>query len=260
MRRRTYLKELKTLAGFTGFSAVATGSAASYDALSRRFREPAVPEKYIKNGNLEQELDNIYRQDFPGFEEDRPNVLVDVLPVGDRQLQDSIAEHVEEEHDRYGINAVVRQRKDSFPENKFIERYGWEDNSILGYGGNPGFVDQEVSDFMQSIAVPVVMSPGKPDSPEGWIFNEGEGFQGNQWLLGSYMESVAFADDDAFQDEYGSDYLEGKLRLVMHELGHVYGLEHSEKNHDLMNPEVRLESDPSFRPEEWRRIRETLES
>ncbi len=256
MERRDYVKAVGTtflLTSLYPLSGAALGSMNSgiFPAHDIKDEYEGLPEEFYDNFSSEKELDRLYGD--VSLDEDT-DVLVDVIPVGERSLNESIKEEVERVHERNGVNLDVYERQDSFPKEEFRRRYGTDAGKILGSSrGYDGFVENEVSEGMQEAAIQVILAPGKKGDMEGWLEYEGEyrgGFAlGSQTVLGS---------KEAFKQKYGSDYREGMALALTHEIGHSYGLGHSEDSDDLMHPDVNLGAGPGYEENEWEKIREQL--
>ncbi len=266
MRRREYLKDV--MGGIASYPATSTvtavAAATSLDGSAPG--SPTIPDEYMQDPGFQNWLESIYRDELDDFSAERPNVLLDVIPVGNNYLEPGIAEFLEEEHRKNGINMLVGQREDHFPGDKFLEKYGWDAGEILGHGSYSGFVDKEVSSEMQEAAIQVIMAPGKPVDPEGFL--EYEDTYNLGWTsMDRQRNSIVIASNTAFGRDtsrepagYGENYLDGKLRVNLHEVGHLYGLSHEEGNTaDVMHDPVYPDCNPSFSDGDWRRIRNVLD-
>lgn len=210
-----------------------------------------LPDRFHEDPGFGPELEQLYGD--VSLDEDT-EVLIDVIPVGDRTLEDSIEKEIEEIHGRNGIKAEVYEREDSFPENDFQEKYGSDAGKILGsHGSYSGFVEDEVSEGMQEAAIQVVLAPGEEEDMEGWLKHDGN-YRGG-FALGS---QVIMSSDKAFKQRYGSRYREGKKLALMHEIGHSYGLRHSDDSSDVMYLDISLGSGPGYEDNDWEKVREKL--
>lgn len=245
MGRRQFLEASAMGLAATGGLNVLTGGSRGYTG---------VPSRYQQDQDFVGRLDDIYENGFSGFDQDRPNVLIDVIEVGNNYLQQEVIDQIESIHDEHDINAVVGRREEKYPVDSFREEYGGDVNRILGCNGYSSFMEKEDMVFpeIRDAAVQVVMSSGKPDDPVGWLEYEG------LHKTGFALDSVAMASDMAFEEGYSEEFIAGKTRVLIHEIGHSYGLEHSDDPEDLMYSEVDLNSDQDFTEQEWNTIKRRL--
>lgn len=230
MERRDFLK-----AGVAG----ATSMAGVYKLLE----DPQVSE---------EKLDEMYAGGFPGFDQDRPNMLVDVLEVGDNYLQEEVIDIVESVYDDNGINAIIGRREQDYPEEEFQQSYGGDAAKILGADGYSGFIRDQVSSPMINSAVQTVVSPGKADNPEGWLHYE------EKYRTGFATDSIALGSDKAFEQGYPDDVVKGKAIVLMHELGHAQGLEHTDDSSNVMYENVDLNADLEYSEDQWDKIKRSI--
>lgn len=215
---------------------------------------------YMFDQSFHDRLDDLYIGGFPGFDEERPNVLIDVIEIGDHYLQQDVFESIEEVYDAaYDVNAVVGRREKSFPESSFLGGYGGDAARILGVGEYTGFVENRVSRELADAAIQVIMTPGEEEPRQGWLKYLPENAQEAIYRAGFTLDSVvALGSDSALQEKYGSEFLEGKKRLLLHEIYHSHGITHSEDPSDIMYPDVEVDADLALEGEEARELRRIL--
>lgn len=209
-----------------------------------------------KSHDFEEKLDDMYKGGFPGFEEDRPNALIDVIEIGDNYLQQEVIDMIEAVYDENGVNAIVKRRKQEYPEKKFYKHYGGDAAKILGTDGYNGFIEDQVSLPMRSSAIQAVVSPGKADDPEGWL--EYDLGPEKMYRTGFATDSIALGSDNAFKEVYSDNFLRGKALVLMHEIGHSYGLEHIDDQSNVMYENVDLNADLEYTSEQWKKIRRSI--
>lgn len=200
----------------------------------------------------EEQLDEMYVAGFSGFDKNRPNVILDVLEVGDNYLQEEVIDTVESIYDDNGINMIIGRREQKYPEEDFIKRYGGNAAKILGTGDYKGFVREQISSPMLSSAIQTVVSPGKVDNPEGWLEYE------EMYRTGFATDSIALGSDTAFEQGYPDDVIRGKTTVLMHEIGHVCGLEHTDDPSNVMYEYVDLNADLEYSDEQWDKIKKSI--
>ncbi len=234
-----------------------------------------VPDYLKDNSRFEAELEDLYIEDFEGFDPDRPNVLVDVIPVGDHQLEEEVARAIEEVHNEApvgdeGINAFVGRRKPeyAYPEDEFVNEYGGDAAMIHGVKeGYDDFFEREVPAELRVAAIQVLRTPGVQSSsydlPEGaleftedldWEEEYCDNDHGCVYMAIASGTNIVMAPEEGFKHFYGDEYIEGTKRVALHDIGHAFDLEHSDNPQDVMYAEegVQADSDLSFTPEEWK--------
>ena len=230
MDRRNLLK-----AGFAGATSITAGYNILHDSRV-----------------TEEKLDDLYMGGFPGFDQNRPNMLVDVIEVGNNYLQKDVIELVESVYDDNGINAIIERREQDYPEEEFHKKYGGNAAKILGTDGYSGFIRDQVSSPMIDSAVQTIVSPGKADNPEGWLHYEQE------YRTGFATDSIALGSDNAFEQGYPDDFTRGKAIVLMHELGHVQSLEHNNDPSNVMYENVDLDADLEYSNDQWEKIKKAI--
>lgn len=231
-----------------------------------------IPLNYQYDTGFQEKLDDLYGKDRPEFDEDQPNVLLDVIEVGDNYIQGELIEEVESIHDENGVNAAIGVRQESYPEDVFAEKYGGNVSKILGAYGYSGFVKNEVSQEMRDSAIQLIMTPGiREGDNEGWL----ECPEKEMCRAGFAERSVvALGSDTAFEEKYNwieenkpdidleenYDFVDIKKLTLMHEKGHTYGLEHSDDPSEVMHEDPAYYAGPGYRPDEWDYIRRKLSS
>lgn len=200
----------------------------------------------------EEQLDEIYIEGFPGFDQNRPNMVVDVLEVGDNHLQEEVINLVESVYDENGINAIIGRREQEYPEDEFRRNYGGDAAKILGTDGYKGFIREQVSPSMFNSAIQTVISPGKADNPEGWLHYE------EKYRTGFATDSIALGSDTAFEQGYPDDFTKGKALVLIHEIGHAYGLEHTHEPSNVMYENVDLNADLEYSENQWDKLKMSI--
>lgn len=214
-----------------------------------------VPISYQRDRKFHNFLKQLYGDDFSGFQQGQPNVLFDVIPVGDSVLQEGIAESIEKAHTEQDINAIVSQRQDSFSRYKFFEHYGYDADKILANeSGSSGFVKNEVSQKMDEAAVQVILAPDDLGVADELLVSD----KMDEDTYGAAINSVVLVPDRIFKELYSGSFEEGKFKTLMHEIGHIYGLEHSTNSKDLMYEDITEDSRPYFTPKQWCRIKKRV--
>ena len=206
--------------------------------------------------SVEKKLDDLYQEDFSDFNRERPDVLVDVFEIGDNKLEEDVIELLEAVHEENGVNLKIGRRKQNYPEKAFLEDYGGDVAKILGTDGYKGFVQDNVSSYMQEIGVQTLVTPGKVDEPEGWL----EYDRGDEELYrtGFATESIALGSDNAFMQGYPGNHVEGKALVFIHELGHAYGLKHKDDPSNVMYENVDTRADLEYNQRQWEKIKENI--
>jgi len=209
---------------------------------------------FIENSGVsEDQLDELYIGGFPGLDQDRPNLIVDTIEIGDNYLQQEVIDIVENIYDKNGINAVIGRRKQDYSEENFQKYYGGDVAKILGSSDYTGFVENQVSSVMRKNAVQTtIITPGKPDNPEGWLHYK------ETYRTGFANDSVALGSDKAFEHGYPEDPIRGKSLVLMHELGHAYGLEHNHDPSNVMYENVDLNADLEYSEDQWEHIKNVI--
>lgn len=212
----------------------------------------AVPGSYRRDEEFKTRLGWMF-EGFAGFEPDHPNVLFDVISVGGHRIPEDVKEHLERTHEEHGIQGKIHRRSVDYPGERFLDRYGGDVGKILGTeDGYSGFVDDEVTEEMDEAAVQIILTPGAQQEREGWLQRDGE------FLGGVAYESVILVSVEALRSHYDEQFKAGMYRTLLHEIGHVYGLEHAENPNSVMHEDVPIDSRLDLKPGQWKRIRERL--
>lgn len=213
----------------------------------------SIARKLLKDPEPSQDsLEEIYGSNFRGYEEARPNLLLDVTEVEGNNLDQEIIDKVESIYDRNGINLIIAKRKQKYPQQEFQTRYGGEVARILGTDGYSGFFRENISSKMRQHGIQTVVTPGKPDNPRGWLEYE------NKYRTGFATDSIALGSNTAFEQGYPEDPEKGKQIILMHEIGHACGLEHVKEPSNIMYENVDLNADLTYSEKQWEKIKEVI--
>ncbi|OAQ51726.1 hypothetical protein HTG_16850 [Natrinema mahii] len=218
-----------------------------------------VPESYLNDDDFVNWLDRIYREGFSGFDDSMPNILVDVIIVENNRgnnssIPDDVVDKVEEKHITKGINAMVQVRDGIYPFDDFTLNYmEMGPDNISPHVDK--FVKSEIREEMNEAAIQVVILPtyGQiiqfPEEDDEWVgYNSSE------------TNSIGISSTPAIKKDYQEDFEGALLRTFLHELGHAYGLDHSQDKKSIMYKKIHMGSRSDFSGEEWRKIWERIDS
>jgi hypothetical protein len=226
-----------------------------------------IPDSLSGNSKLETYIEENYRRDE--FDSAAYDALVDMRFVEGERFA---GEHVQELRDIFsdlGINLAFLEREEKIDEGEFTDMYGPSTDDILDT--EDSLYDETVDEVMKDAAAQVFMVPGR-ETPYGEkLINGGElSYPDPEDLekgddLGA--NAVALGDRAAVAiDEYGLQPVlerEGppdkKLYTVIHELGHIFGLGHTDDLDNVMfESNLRASRDPTFTSRQAEAMRENL--
>lgn len=226
-----------------------------------------IPNYLSGNSKFETYIEENYRRDE--FDSTAYDALVDMRFVEGERLTD---EHVQEVRDIFsdlGINLAILEREEKIDEGEFMDTYGPSTDNILGT--EDSLYDEAVDEVMKDAAAQVFMVPGR-ETPYGEKLINGEELsypdpedleEGDD--LGA--NAVALGDRAAVAiDEYGLQPVlkrEGppdmKLYTVIHELGHIFGLDHTDDPDNVMfESNLRASRDLAFTSQQAEAMMENL--
>lgn len=209
-----------------------------------------VPKSIKQSADVTDRLQNLFGDQFEGFEIGRPDLLIDARYVGDTFVQASVKQFLIEHFRAHGIHLQWLDHPTRHNKRKFEREYGYNTQRILW---DPrGYYHQEIEPDLKNIALQLIVV-------EGHELRPGFGMLYSPWAarLGpgeGYVNGMNFGN----RAVVATRITEWEMaRLIFHELAHL-ALCHdfSDENLGVMGTNERL----TLLDREWHSLRENLDN
>lgn len=174
----------------------------------------------------------------------KKDLIIDARYVAGEEFPDEHKQYLAELfEDRIGVDLHWLDYPETYPRDTFIDEYGYRPADILW--GDDSFYAQEVEDELQTAALQIVFTPGKPDGEhDGSLYcAPGEEYAGGF----SALNRVAMADLPA----------DDELITVLHEIMHLGNWEHNYDDPD--DPGVMGQQEVAdATPDQWENLAKRL--
>ncbi|WEL19686.1 matrixin family metalloprotease [Candidatus Nanohalococcus occultus] len=239
LNRREYLL---AAVGATGYSST----------LGFALESELEPELAVEPEEIDRQFEEFLYSNYPEpqvqkIDKNQENLLFDIHYVEGEEMPEEDIEIIESLLEDTGLNSVLLENEEKLDRTDY-QQYGSVAPELLE--DRDSLWSEQTDPIMKGNAIQLFFVPGKPEMPnKGQLktFVDGQ----ELWVDGKTIQGSSPRAVMAFDEPY-------RVKGTVHEIGHTLGLEHTEREDDIMNYEITSDTCLEFSDEQVRTMNSNL--